>query len=89
MKRLLDFSAALLGLIFLIPVLLLVMLAIWLHDRGLPFYVARRMTRGGGTFKMVKFRSMVVDADQSGVNSTTGIDLRIAPVGVSQSLQTG
>ena len=81
MKRLLDFSAALLGLIFLSPVLLLVMLAIWLHDRGFPFYVARRMARGSGTFTMVKFRSMVVDADQSGVNSTTGTDRRITPVG--------
>ena len=81
MKRLLDFSAALLGLIFLSPVLLMVVLAIWLHDRGSPFYVARRMARGGGAFEMVKFRSMVVNADQSGVNSTSGTDRRITPVG--------
>ena len=40
-KRLLDFSAALLGLIFLSPVLLLVMLAIWLHDWDSAFYCRR------------------------------------------------
>ena len=81
MKRALDISAALAGLTILSPLLVFVMLAIWLHDRGSPFYVARRMARGGGTFKMVKFRSMVVDADQLGVSSTAKSDRRITPVG--------
>jgi lipopolysaccharide/colanic/teichoic acid biosynthesis glycosyltransferase len=81
MKRALDICAALAGLTILSPLLILLMLAIWLHDRGSPFYVARRMARGGGTFKMVKFRSMVVDAEQWGVSSTAKSDRRITSVG--------
>ncbi|MDP3001475.1 MAG: sugar transferase, partial [Bryobacterales bacterium] len=58
-----------------------VAIAIWLQDFRSPFYVASRMARGGGKFRMVKFRSMVVSADKTGVNSTAGSDRRITPVG--------
>ena len=81
MKRLLDVSAALVWLILLSPVLLLVMLIIWLQDFASPLYVARRMARGGGTFRMVKFRSMIVNADTCGVNSTSATDQRITFAG--------
>ena len=81
MKRAFDFTAALVGLVIASPLLLLVMLAIWLQDFASPFYIAPRMARGGGTFKMVKFRSMVVNADKSGVISTAGNDRRITAVG--------
>jgi lipopolysaccharide/colanic/teichoic acid biosynthesis glycosyltransferase len=57
------------------------MLAIWLQDRRSPFYIAPRAARGGGAFRMVKFRSMVVNADNTGVSSTSGDDRRITPVG--------
>jgi lipopolysaccharide/colanic/teichoic acid biosynthesis glycosyltransferase len=78
---LLDFSAALFGLLLLSPLLLLVALAIWLQDLASPFFAAPRMARGGGTFHMVKFRSMVANADQAGVSSTAATDRRITPVG--------
>ncbi len=81
MKRVFDFIASLLGLLTASPLLLAVMLAIWLQDFASPFYIARRMARGSGTFKMVKFRSMVVNADKSGVISTAGNDRRITAVG--------
>jgi lipopolysaccharide/colanic/teichoic acid biosynthesis glycosyltransferase len=57
------------------------MFAIWLQDRKSPFYIARRAARGGGTFRMVKFRSMVVNADRLGGASTATGDRRITPVG--------
>jgi lipopolysaccharide/colanic/teichoic acid biosynthesis glycosyltransferase len=81
MKRALDVAVSLTGLIVASPLLALVAAAIWLHDFHSPFYVARRMARGGGTFPMVKFRSMVVNADRSGVNSTAAADNRITPIG--------
>jgi len=81
MKRPFDFILALAGLLLTSPLLICVAMAIFLYDFGSPFYVARRLARGGGTFRMVKFRSMVVNADKTGVNSTAGDDRRLTPVG--------
>ncbi|MGA7234386.1 MAG: sugar transferase [Bryobacteraceae bacterium] len=81
MKRALDIAVSLAGLILASPLLVAVALTIWLSDFHSPLYVARRMARGGNTFKMVKFRSMVVHADRTGVNSTAASDNRITPVG--------
>lgn len=81
MKRLFDVLAAAAGLLLLSPLLLLVAAAIWLEDRGSPFYRAPRMARGGGRFQMLKFRSMVVGADRAGINSTAATDRRITRVG--------
>jgi lipopolysaccharide/colanic/teichoic acid biosynthesis glycosyltransferase len=50
LKRGFDILVAAVGLLLCSPVLLAVMLAIWLHDRQSPFYIAPRMGRGGGTF---------------------------------------
>ena len=81
MKRLFDLTAAAAGLVVTSPVLLLVMIAIWLQDFCSPFYMPSRMAHGGGTFHMVKFRSMVVDADRTGGRSTAATDRRITRVG--------
>lgn len=81
MKRAFDILASSLGLLVFSPLLVTVMLAIWLQDRKSPFYVALRAARGGGAFRMVKFRSMVVNADKLGGSSTAVSDRRITPVG--------
>ena len=81
LKRALDILAASAGLLLFSPLLLAVMLAIWLRDRQSPFYIAPRVARGGGTFRMVKFRSMVLNADKIGGSSTAATDRRITPVG--------
>lgn len=81
MKRLLDFTAAALGLIVLGPLLLVLMLLIWLQDYKSPFYVAPRTGRNDRPYRMVKFRSMVVRADRTGVDSTAANDPRITPIG--------
>jgi lipopolysaccharide/colanic/teichoic acid biosynthesis glycosyltransferase len=81
MKRALDIAVSLMGLIVASPLLLMVAVAISIQDFHSPFYIARRMARGGGTFAMVKFRSMVVDADKSGVNSTAASDKRVTRIG--------
>lgn len=81
MKRIFDFGASLLGIIALSPVFLLVILAIYVEDRHNPFYVGRRVGRGGEPFNMVKFRSMTPMADRTGVDSTAASDPRITRVG--------
>jgi lipopolysaccharide/colanic/teichoic acid biosynthesis glycosyltransferase len=80
-KRLFDVMLAALGLAIASPLLLVVALAIWLQDFRSPFYVGVRAGRGGRPFRMVKFRSMVVRAEASGVDSTAGDDPRITAVG--------
>ncbi len=81
MKRALDLTAAIVGLTVLSPILVLIAIAIWLQDFHSPFYVASRAGRDERPFRMVKFRSMVVRADQTGVDSTAGNDLRITAIG--------
>lgn len=81
MKRLLDLVIATVILIVLSPLLLAVSVAIWLQDRHSPFYIAERVGKGERPFRMVKFRSMVVNADKSGVDSTGKHDSRITAVG--------
>lgn len=63
-KRMLDIVASVIGLIVLSPVFLIVSLAIKAEDRGPIFYSQVRLGKGQRPFKMWKFRSMVVDADE-------------------------
>jgi lipopolysaccharide/colanic/teichoic acid biosynthesis glycosyltransferase len=81
MKRVLDISIAILGLLITSPVLIPVCILISLQDFGSPFYIASRVGKHGKPFKMVKLRSMVVNADKSGVDSTSSQDRRITPIG--------
>lgn len=63
-KRVFDFVASLLGLILLSPVFLIVAIAIKLEDpKGPVFYSQTRLGRQQLPFKMYKFRSMIVNAD--------------------------
>jgi exopolysaccharide biosynthesis polyprenyl glycosylphosphotransferase len=63
-KRMMDLFGAGLGLIVLSPLLAAVALAIKLDTRGPVFYRQWRVGRDGRPFRMVKFRSMVVNADE-------------------------
>lgn len=81
MKRTFDILVSAGGLIVLAPVFAAVALLIWLDDRRSPLYLAQRVARGGGDFRMVKFRTMIPDAWRSGVNSTAAGDARVTRVG--------
>lgn len=81
MKRLLDVVASLGGLFFLCPVLWIFMVLVWLEDFQSPLYSAPRVGLQGRTFRMVKLRSMILGADKTGVDSTSGSDPRITRVG--------
>lgn len=80
-KRFMDLVLSILGLILASPILVPVMFLVWRQDRHSPFYVAERVGKDFIPFKMVKLRSMVKDADSTGVDSTSVNDMRITPVG--------
>ena len=69
------------GLLVFSPLIIIVGFLVWLQDFCSPFYIAPRVARGGGLFKMYKLRSMVKNADKSGVDSTSADDMRITKVG--------
>src|SRR6476469_9521229 len=80
-KRLMDVSAAAFGLIVLSPLFLLISALVKLHDGGPVFYRAKRVGKDGTLFHLLKFRSMVVNADKTGQVVTTQADSRVTPVG--------
>ena len=65
-KRVVDILLSLTALILLSPLLLLTALAIKLEDRGPVFYKQKRCTKNGEVFEILKFRSMIVDAEKGG-----------------------
>ena len=81
MKRIFDFILALIGLIISSPILIPVIFLVWIQDWHSPFYIAPRVGRDEKQFKMLKLRSMIVNADKSGVDSTSSNDKRITGVG--------
>lgn len=82
MKRLMDILASFLGLLLLSPVLLIVMFLIWCQDGNSPFYIAPRVGKNKQLFNMVKLRSMIINADKCGIDSTSSDDTRITPIGL-------
>ena len=80
-KRLVDIVGSAAGLIVLSPVMLITAAAIRIHDGGPVIFRQTRLTQGGRTFQLMKFRSMVVDAEKRGPELATSLDSRITPVG--------
>lgn len=81
-KRVFDCIISVIGLILTSPIFLIVAIAIRCEDHGPVFYRQRRVTIGGREFDMLKFRSMVVDAEKDGRPRPAGEDDdRITKVG--------
>ncbi|MDX6555033.1 MAG: hypothetical protein QOD86_1228 [Miltoncostaeaceae bacterium] len=83
-KRALDLALAGLAIVLLAPVLLLIAMAVAIADGGPVFYTQWRVGRGGETFRMLKFRSMRVDAERAWTDHPGAKyrdDDRITPVG--------
>ena len=81
MKRFFDIMASATGLMASSPVTVPTAVAVFLQDKHSPFYIADRVGKDGKLFKMIKLRSMIINADKSGVDSTQNNDNRITPVG--------
>ena len=63
-KRLLDVAASTIMLLLLLPVILVIVMAIKLTSRGPVFFSQERLGLNKKRFRMLKFRSMVVDAEE-------------------------
>ncbi len=81
-KRAWDIWFSLILLIFLSPIMLITAAAIKIGDGGPVFYKQIRCTKNARKFKILKFRSMVVDAEKAGkAQLATENDPRITKVG--------
>ena len=82
MKRLMDIVISFLFLILALPIILLTAFAIKIESKGPVFYKQERSGLNGKIFKIIKFRSMVQDAEKlSGPVWSTKNDTRITKVG--------
>jgi lipopolysaccharide/colanic/teichoic acid biosynthesis glycosyltransferase len=80
-KRLFDLICAFFGLIVFAPLFLIIGLLIKLDSPGPVFYRGERVGKDGVRFRMFKFRTMFVNADQMGSALTHSADPRITRVG--------
>lgn len=80
-KLLFDISLAIIGFIILSPIFIIFSIIIYLQDLHNPFYIAPRVGKDRKLYKMIKFRSMIINADRTGVDSTSDKDVRITGVG--------
>jgi lipopolysaccharide/colanic/teichoic acid biosynthesis glycosyltransferase len=63
LKRALDLAAASVGLLAVLPLMVAIAVAIKLDGRGPVFFRQVRVGRRGGRFQMLKFRTMIPEAD--------------------------
>jgi len=80
-KRGFDLFFALSGLVVLSPVLLIVALVVKLDSKGSILFRQKRVGLYGGVFHVLKFRTMVMDAEKKGAKVTTEGDSRVTEVG--------
>jgi len=80
-KRATDILFSVIGLLVTSPLFLAIALRIWLEDGRPIFYRGERVGRFGKRFKILKFRTMVPNADKTGGPSTADDDPRITRCG--------
>ena len=80
-KRLLDIVVSAIFIVVLLPLMLIIAAAVKICDGGPVFYTQERLTYGGRTFPIIKFRSMAVNAEKDGAMLAARHDERITPVG--------
>ena len=80
-KRIFDFVCSGIGLIILSPVLIIIAIMIKKGSDGPVFFKQIRVGKDGKNFEILKFRTMVVNAEKLGRQITVGNDNRITKVG--------
>ncbi|MCR4695079.1 MAG: sugar transferase [Pseudobutyrivibrio sp.] len=81
-KRLSDILISLVGIILTSPIMIFTAIAIHKYDGGPVFYKQTRCTLGGREYKIMKFRSMITDAEKDGkARLASENDDRITPIG--------
>lgn len=81
-KRVFDFILSLIGLVVISPLLVIISLIIKLSSKGPVFFKQTRVGLKGNEFKILKFRTMVVNAESLGTQITVGSrDRRVTAIG--------
>jgi exopolysaccharide biosynthesis polyprenyl glycosylphosphotransferase len=81
-KRLIDISASLIGIILALPLFIIISLSIKLTDQGPIYFRQERLTINGKKFNILKFRTMIQNAEKDGVARLASEgDSRILPIG--------
>jgi sugar transferase (PEP-CTERM system associated) len=80
-KRISGILFSLAGLIFSLPVTLITAAAIKLESRGPVFFRQTRVGKDGIEFQVIKFRSMITDAEKDGAKWASADDDRVTRVG--------
>ncbi|MBR5753087.1 MAG: sugar transferase [Clostridia bacterium] len=82
LKRIVDIFLSLLALVLTSPFMLITAIAIKAYDRGPVFYKQKRVTKDGEVFDIIKFRSMIPNAEADGKSRpAVSDDERITPIG--------
>lgn len=82
MIRIFDILFSILGLLFLFPLLIIIYFAIVFESKGSGFYMQERVGLNGVSFRLIKFRSMVLDSDKKGLITVGSNDARITKIGI-------
>lgn len=82
-KRILDFILSLLATIVLSPLFLVIAIIIKIDSRGPTFFLQERLGKDGKVFKIIKFRTMIPNAEKigDGLKVKTESDNRITRIG--------
>lgn len=82
-KRLIDLFGSLIGSIIISPILIIIALLIKLTSKGPVFFKQERLGKDGKTFKILKFRTMVINAEKigDGLSVKSENDNRITKIG--------
>lgn len=80
-KRIFDICAGILLALLLLPVMVVIALIIRINSDGKVLFKQERVTAGGKRFNILKFRTMVENADRLGAAITTKEDIRVTTVG--------
>ena len=76
-----DIVLSILAILLLLPVFILISFSVWLSSEGPIFYRGIRAGRNGNDFYILKFRTMVADAERLGGASTAVDDPRFTRIG--------
>ncbi len=81
MKRLFDIFFSTSGLIILLPLFVAVAMLVMFDSKGAVFFKQERVGRNFRSFNIIKFRTMVVAAENKGPQITVGGDKRVTKIG--------
>ena len=80
-KRIFDIIFSFFGLIFLLPLLLIIALIIKIESKGSIFYLQQRVGKHNKDFKIFKFRTMFIGSDKIGLLTLGDKDPRVTKIG--------